>query len=336
MQADPLVDSFGRIHTYLRVSVTDRCNLRCSYCMPPHDIHWKTPSDILTLEEILRISKLLVSRGVTKIRLTGGEPTMRKDIEWLIEQLASLPGLSTVAMTTNGLLLKEKAHTLKASGLSSLNVSLDTLRKDRFRMITSRDRFADVMAGIDASLTAGFSSLKLNTVVMAGVNDDELIDFVEFVRDKPINVRFIEFMPSRGTWWQLGEIVPFIEMKRRIESIYQLKPIERELDPDKLNSRSVAKDYSIDGFVGSVGFITPMTSQFCNCCIRLRLTADGSIKTCLFRPAEVNLRAALRQGCDDETLADLIQDALMLKKESPWPSESTPHWTNHAMYVIGG
>ena len=336
MQANPLVDSFGRVHTYLRVSVTDRCNLRCSYCAPPHDIQWKTRSDILTFEEILRISKLLVSRGVVKIRLTGGEPTVRKNIEWLIEQLAILPGLSTVAMTTNGLLLKEKAYALKASGLTSLNVSLDTLREDRFRMITSRDRFREVLAGIEASLANGFRPLKLNTVIMAGVNDDELIDFIEFVKDKPINVRFIEFMPSRGTWWQQDRIVSFLEMKRRIEFIYPLKPIEHDDCPNEMDPRSVARDYSVEGFIGSVSFITPMTRQFCNCCSRLRLTADGSIKTCLFSPAEVDLRAAIRQGAEDQALADLIQNALEFKKERPGLSECSTLWANHAMYAIGG
>ena len=193
-----LIDSFGRIHTYLRISITDRCNLRCTYCMPYEGIKWKEKKEILTFEEITRIAKLLVTMGVEKIRITGGEPTVRKNIEELIQKLAVIPGLKTLAMTTNGIGFKEKAFTLKDKGLNSINISLDTLKKDRFLKISKRDKLNEVLEGINAALLAGYSSVKLNVVIMAGVNDDEIIDFVKFVKDKPINVRFIEFMPFKG------------------------------------------------------------------------------------------------------------------------------------------
>jgi cyclic pyranopterin phosphate synthase len=336
LQTERLVDRFGRVHTYLRISVTDRCNLRCAYCMPSEQIQWKPVSDILTLDEIVDISRLFVSLGVVKIRLTGGEPTVRPDIERLIEQLANLPGLSTLAMTTNGVLLAKKAHALKAAGLSSLNVSLDTLREERFATIAGRSHFHDVMAGIDAALEAGFRPLRINTVIMKNVNDDELLDFVRFVKDRPINVRFIEFMPSESVSIRTAEMVSFGEMKRRIGVCYELKPVSSNNQATTTEASPVAKEYRIDGFVGSVSFITPMTEQFCAACSRLRLTADGRLKTCLFYPAETSLLEAVRAGAGREQLVGLIQDTLLGKKERPALWERMVAESDCGMYAIGG
>ncbi len=211
-----LTDGFGRVHTYLRIAVTDRCNLRCVYCMPHHGFISKPRAEILTLEEIERLAWLFVSLGVEKIRLTGGEPTVRAGLEWLVTRLAALPELKTLALTTNGLLLKEQAARLHAAGVQAVNISLDSLRPDRFQEITLRDRFADVLAGIDAARQAGFAPLKLNVVIIKGVNDDELLDFVEFVRTRPINVRFIEFMPFPGNRWTKDKFIPWRELHRRI------------------------------------------------------------------------------------------------------------------------
>ena len=336
MQTEQLVDRFGRVHTYLRISVTDRCNLRCAYCMPSERIRWKPVADMLTLEEIVDISRLFVSLGVVKIRLTGGEPTVRPDILRLVERLAQLPGLSTLAMTTNGVLLAEKACALKAAGLSSLNISMDTLRQVRFATIAGRNRFADAMGGIDASLEAGFRPLRINTVVMKKVNDDELLDFVRFVKDRPINVRFIEFMPSESVAIPTAELVSYGEMKRRIEAHYELKPVSPYDSVLSTEARPVAKEYRVDGFVGSISFITPMTEQFCAACSRLRLTADGRLKTCLFYPAETSLCELVRAGAGREQLVELIRDTLLGKKERPALWERVVAESDCGMYTIGG
>jgi cyclic pyranopterin phosphate synthase len=336
MQTERLVDRFGRVHTYLRISVTDRCNLRCGYCMPAEQIQWKPVSDILTLDEIVDISRLFVSLGVVKIRLTGGEPTVRPDIERLVGQLAEIPGLSTLAMTTNGVLLAEKVWALKAAGLSSLNVSLDTLREERFTTIAGRNRFGDVMAGMESALEAGFRPLRINTVIMKNVNDDELLDFVRFVKDRPINVRFIEFMPSESVSIRTAELVPFGEMKRRIEARFELKPVSPNNPAITSEADPVAKEYRIDGFIGSVSFITPMTEQFCAACSRLRLTADGRLKTCLFYPAETSLREPMCAGAGREQLVGLIQNTLLGKKERPALWERLVAESDCGMYAIGG
>jgi cyclic pyranopterin phosphate synthase len=296
--------------------------------MPPQGIEWKARAQILSFEEIVRVARLFVEMGVDKIRLTGGEPTIRHNITRLVEQLAALPGLKTIAMTTNGVLLMEKARALKSAGLTRLNVSLDTLRKERFEKITLRTKFDHVMAGIEAALDAGFQPLKLNVVAMKDFNDDELLDFVEFVRNRPINVRFIEFMPFKGNGWKPTGIVPFADMKRTIEERYSLLPLE--------TSAAVAKDFSIKGFAGTVSFISPMTAEFCEFCTRLRLIADGSIKSCLLFPSEVNLRDALRDGTDDCELVEMIRNAVQLKMEGHSAMAELTTMDNRHMVEMGG
>jgi len=329
----PLVDSFGRQHTYLRISVTDRCNLRCIYCMPPQGINIRKREEILNFDEIERVSRIFAEMGVTKIRLTGGEPLVRKNLPNLISRLANLPGIETIGMTTNGVLLKENAHLLKDSGLTKLNISLDTLRPDRFEHIALRNHYVDVQVGINMALAAGFVPLKLNVVVMKGINDDEILDFVEFVRDKPINVRFIEYMPFKFNQWNHARFISYQEMKKRIERHHQLLPLLEKPVPS-----AVAKDFRIGGFVGTVSFITPMSDHFCDGCNRLRLMADGSIKSCLFHPAEVNLLSTLRSGASDETIAELIHDAVKLKPKAHPRMDDAKGATfeNRTMIEIGG
>lgn len=324
-----LVDRFGRAHTYLRISVTDRCNLRCAYCMPPEGIDWKHRNELLSFEEVLRVARVFVDMGVDKIRLTGGEPLTRRNLDGLIEQLSGLEGLQTIAMTTNGIGLAEQAQRLKDAGLTALNISLDTLRAERFLQIAKRDYFDAVLAGIAAALTVGFSSIKLNVVVMAGFNEDEILDFVDFVKDKPMNVRFIEYMPFKNNAWSQADVYPFAAMKRQIESCYELIPIAPEFG-------AVAKDYRLPNHPGTVSFITSMTDSFCATCNRLRLTSDGQIKSCLFHPAEVNIRDAMRTGISDATLESLIQSAVLQKQEAHPPMDELLNVENRAMIEIGG
>lgn len=326
----PLVDGYGRLHTYLRIAVTDRCNLRCSYCMPPRGAVRRRREEILTLEEIVRVARLCVAAGVTKIRLTGGEPTMRRDLDVLIRRLADTPGLHTLGMTTNGVRLKTQARALKAGGVTALNISLDTLQPERFTRLTGQEALPDVLAGIEAALDAGFTTVKLNTVVMTGVNDDELLDFVAFVRDKPVSLRFIEFMPFTGNGWNARGLLPASEMVSRIQARYPLRFM-----PDATPGAS-AHAYAIDGFRATIGFITPMSHAFCAHCSRLRLTADGSVKSCLFAPAEVNLRDLLREGAPDELLMASIRQALARKAKAHPAADELITLEDRPMTLIGG
>ncbi len=324
-----LVDSFGRKHTYLRISVTDRCNLRCQYCMPPEGLDWKKKSEILTYEEMLRIARVFVDLGIKKIRITGGEPLVRKDLDLFIKQISELPGIQTIAMTTNGVLLADKAQALKDAGLQALNISLDTLKEDRFKEITKRDDFQNVINGINAALDHGFSPLKVNVVLIKGFNDDEILDFIDYVKERPINIRFIEYMPFKDNHWSADGVCTYADTKALIETKHKLTALS-------LEEGAVAKDFAIADYAGTVSFVTSMTESFCASCNRLRLTADGSMKSCLFYPAELNLRDTLRAGISDEGLAKIIQDAVWQKPEAHPPAEEILADQNRAMISIGG
>ncbi|MCW5942084.1 MAG: GTP 3',8-cyclase MoaA [Fimbriimonadaceae bacterium] len=325
----PWTDSFGRRHTYLRVSITDRCNFRCGYCMPAEGVNWRPRTEILSFEEIERLVRLFVRGGVTKVRLTGGEPTVRKDLEELIERLARIEGLGEVWMTTNGSTLAKKADAYRTAGLKGLNVSLDSLRRARFAEITRRDELPKVLDGIDAALAAGFRPLKINVVVMAGVNEDELLDFADFAVDRPVQVRFIEFMPFKGNEWQRGDLYPAAQMREDLRTRYRLAPLT-------VGPNAVAREFAIEGGKGSVAFVASMTESFCEGCNRLRLTADGMVKSCLFLRADGNLRDPLRTGADDETLARIVRDSLARKwKEHP-PMENLLSTNDRSMLEIGG
>ncbi|KAG0454492.1 hypothetical protein HPP92_023784 [Vanilla planifolia] len=308
LESDMLVDSFGRFHNYLRISLTERCNLRCQYCMPADGVELTPSPQILTSAEIFRLAELFVSSGVDKIRLTGGEPTIRKDIEEICLQLSGLKGLKTLAMSTNGLVLAKKLQKLKECGLGALNISLDTLVPAKFEFMTRRKGHERVIESINAALEYGFNPVKVNCVVMRGINDDEIYDFAELTRAKPINVRFIEFMPFDGNVWNIKKLVPYAEIldkvKQRYEGVTRLS--------DRLTD--TAKNFTIDGHQGTISFITSMTEHFCAGCNRLRLMADGNLKVCLFGPAEVSLRDPLRAGVDEVGLKEIIGNAIKRKK----------------------
>lgn len=324
-----LQDRFHRVHNYLRISVTDRCNFRCGYCMPPEGLDWHPRDDILTFEEIERLARLFAQLGVDKIRLTGGEPTVRKGLEDLIERIALVPGIDTVLMTTNGSSLASNADRYRRAGLTGLNISLDSLRRDRFEAITLRDELERVLNGIDAALNAGFDSIKVNVVVMAGVNDDELLDFVEFARDRPLNVRFIEFMPFEGNGWRSASVFTYRSMRRIIDERYELKPIETQ-------KTAVGKDFSIPGHRGTIGFVTSMTESFCEGCNRLRLTAEGAFKACLFAGAETSLRDPMRSGATDDEIEAIVREGLSRKWKGHPPMNLLPQIPNRSMVAIGG
>ena len=290
----------------------------------------KSRDKMLTFDEIKRVAEIFAALGITKIRLTGGEPLVRKDLPRLVESISNIPGIDTISMTTNGVLLKNFAPQLKESGLTHLNVSLDTLRLSRFVQIALRQNYYDVIAGINAALDAGFQPLKLNTVIIGGVNDDELHDFVEFVRDKPINIRFIEYMPFKFNQWNQGKLISFQQMVENISERFELQPFELS---DKY---AVAKDFQIDGFIGTVSFITSMSDHFCGKCNRIRLTADGSIKSCLFHPAEVNLKSALRSNSSDDIISEMIQSAISVKPYGHPKAEDLIAIENRSMIQIGG
>lgn len=327
-EAAPLPDGFGRVHRYLRISLTDRCNLRCRYCMPASGVPLRPREEILRFNEIARVTRVLVRLGVAKVRLTGGEPLVRRDVSKLVRQLAGIEGVRTLAMTTNGLLLEEHAANLRAAGLSAVNISLDTLRRDRFERLTRRDALAQVRTGLDAAMRAGFDRVKVNAVIMRGFNDDELADFARLARKHPLDVRFIEYMPFAGNAWRADQVVPFAEMIAALrECIPDLAP-----EPDD----GVAEVFRAPGFAGTVGFISSMTRSFCASCDRLRLLADGSLKTCLFHEPEGSLRALLRSGCTDEELDAAIRTLLARKPEGHPPLDMLAEQPNKSMVQIGG
>ncbi len=324
-----LDDNFGRRHTYLRISLVEHCNLRCRYCMPEDGLEWTPGEELLQDEEIVRLARLFVQQGVTKIRLTGGEPLLRPGVETIVARLAALPGLSTLAMTTNGLLLSKKLDRLQAAGLSQLNISLDTLRDDRFFSITRRRGRGLVMAAIRGAIRRGFCPLKVNCVVMRGMNDDELGNFVEWTRDKPVDVRFIEFMPFDGNSWGVDALYSYRAMLRHIRQRFPLERVH--------NLRhDTAKTYRVPGFEGTVSFITSMTENFCEGCNRLRITADGNLKVCLFGAAEVSLRDVIRMGASDGDLLQVISSAVARKHARHAGMLNIAASQNRPMITIGG
>ncbi len=291
---------------------------------------WKPRADVLSFEEMLRVARLCADMGVRKIRLTGGEPTVRRGIETLIHGLAGLPGVDEVALTTNGVRLSELAYTLRDHGLHRVNVSLDTLRPERFAAITGRDDFARVLDGIATALQAGFHPLKLNVVVLAGINDDEVFDFIEFVRDRPINLRFIEYMPFKGNGWDAPGFLPAAELLQRIGAYYPLIPVPR------VDASAVATDYRITDIRGTVSVISALSDSFCAQCSRLRLMADGSVKSCLFHPAEVNLRDALRGEASDRAIVALLRAAIAQKPAAHPAADVLAALADRHMVEIGG
>ncbi|MGH7776396.1 MAG: GTP 3',8-cyclase MoaA [Candidatus Dormibacterales bacterium] len=306
-----LLDSFGRVADDLRISVTDRCNFRCVYCMPAEGLKWLARDDILRFEEIHRLARLFVQRyGVRTIRITGGEPLVRVRVEELVAMISSLdPGLD-ITMTTNGVLLRQKARLLKEAGLKRVNVSLDTLNIDRFRDIARRDAFDRVLDGLAAAEEAGLKPIKLNVVVMKGSNDDEVLDFARLARQHAYEVRFIEFMPLDGDGiWKNDLVVPSRALRERIEDLFPLVPALEDRPAPSTRFKFA------DGVPGGVGFISSVSQAFCSSCNRVRLTAEGGLRTCLFSIEETPLRDLLRSGASDDRVCAVIEEAIWKKEE---------------------
>lgn len=304
-----LVDGFGRIARKLRISVTDRCNMRCVYCMPSNNTEWFEQSDVLTYEEIVRLTTILVGLGIEKVRVTGGEPTVRREIERLIGALSKINGIKSISMTTNGLLLRDKVKQLREAGLASVNVSLDTFKADRFKAMGGVEGVDKVLASIRAADDAGLK-VKINTVVMRGWNDDEVVDFAKFARDTGYTVRFIEFMPLDGTGIWSPDLV--FSKKEMIESINKNV---KELIPLNNDSSEPATLYSFADGKGTIGFIPSMTEPFCGFCDRIRITSDGRFLTCLFENPGYDLKSLLRGGRSDDEIKKYILECLKKKPE---------------------
>ncbi|EDW78908.2 uncharacterized protein Dwil_GK11297, isoform A [Drosophila willistoni] len=329
-KVSPLTDSFGRHHTYLRISLTERCNLRCDYCMPAEGVPLQPKSHLLSNEELIRLARIFVEQGVRKIRLTGGEPTIRRDIVDIVAEMKALPQLEHIGITTNGLVLTRLLPSLQRAGLDSLNISLDSLRKERFERITRRKGWERVIAGIDLAIQLGYRP-KVNCVLMRNFNEDEICDFVEFTRDRPVDVRFIEYMPFSGNKWQTERLISYKETLEVIRKRFS----DFEALPNGPNDTS--KAYAVPGFQGQVGFITSMTEHFCGTCNRLRLTADGNIKVCLFGNKEFSLRDAMRnKDISEEDLVDLIGAAVQRKKRQHAGMLNLSQMENRPMILIGG
>jgi len=311
MAAARLRDSYGRVADDLRISITDRCNFRCIYCMPAEGLKWLNREDLLRFEEIARLARLFVEHyGVRTIRITGGEPLVRVKVEELVGMINDIDPTLDITMTTNGVLLREKAQLLKDAGLKRINISLDTLHLDRFHEIARSDAFKRVMDGIQASREAGLWPIKLNMVVMKGKNDDEVVDFARLARAEGYEVRFIEFMPLDGdNIWTVDQVVPSLRIQEQIEDLFPLVPVN---DP---RPGPATRFKFADGAPGGVGFISSVSQAFCTTCNRIRLTAEGGLRTCLFSLKETPLRDLMRSGVSDEHLGRVIETAVWRKEE---------------------
>ncbi len=326
----PLIDTYDRIADDLRISVTDRCNFRCTYCMPAEGLQWLPKSDILTFEEITRLVTVFHGLGVRSIKVTGGEPTVRADLPKLIGMLrAAAPDLE-ISMTTNGLLLDRLAEPLAAAGLDRVTVSCDSLLRHRFAEMTRRDAFDRVLKGIDAAERAGLTPIKLNCVVIAGTNDEEVVDFARYARETGQEVRFIEYMPLDAEQrWERDKVVPGADILDAIDRVYPLVA-------DTTGHEPAATWRFADGAPGAVGVIASVTEPFCDACNRLRITAEGDLRACLFALGETDLRTPLRQGATDEELQGLIRTNVWRKWEGHKINHADFQRPGRSMSMIGG
>lgn len=327
----PLRDGFSRPITYLRVSVTDKCNLRCTYCMPEAGLPWLRRDEILSYEEIAAIVRAAASVGVRSIRLTGGEPLLRRDLDRLVAELRAIDGIEDIALSTNGLLLESQAARLRHAGLTRVNVSLDTLREDRFLTIARRPGLSDVLRGIDAAIAAGLTPVKLNCVVMRGTNDDELAEFARLTRERSVFVRFIELMPVLENLGIAADAyVSSDEILARVGAIGELRPAGGP------GGNGPARYFAFAGAPGAVGVISPLSHDYCDRCNRVRLTADGRLRLCLFGDYALDLRAPLRSGASAEELAGLLRSAMLIKPERHHLRLGEPASRMRAFSEIGG
>jgi cyclic pyranopterin phosphate synthase len=325
-----LIDACNRRLTYLRISITDRCNLRCAYCLPCEDTPRLNHVDILRYEEILRIVRVGARLGISKLRVTGGEPLVRKGVYNFLAELARIPGIRDLSLTTNGVLLEENIDRIKVAGVTRINISLDTLKPERYRDITGTDAFDRVWAGIRAAEAAGVSPIKINVVALSGVNDDELVDLARLSLESPLHVRFIEFMPIGQS--RLGARPPLLvpEIRERISALGALVPVERtEMD-------GPAQRYRFEGARGEIGFIPAISHHFCSRCNRLRLTASGQLRPCLLSDRQEDLKGPLRRGCSDDELAEIFFEATRHKPTDHNLAVGEPAHVCCQMRSIGG
>jgi len=323
-------DNYNRVHDYLRISLTDNCDLRCFYCMPDEDYQFTAPNKLMQAQEIEIIAKTFVKEGVKKIRLTGGEPLVRKDFATILQSLGNLD--IELTMTTNGTRLHEFVDVIKAAGIKSLNISLDTLHADRYILMTKRDKQAQVMRNIQLMLDNGIG-VKVNVVAMKGINDQEIIDFVKWTKDTPIHVRFIEFMPFDRNKWNSDKVITLNEILDKVTNSFNIESIDRL-------PHETAKKYKVPGYKGAFAVISTMSAPFCGDCNRMRLTADGKMKNCLFSQSETDILTALRNG---ENIIPLIHQNVLDKKEAlggqftaDLSKIETDNLHNRTMISIGG
>ena len=327
----PLIDSFGRVHTSLRLSVTDRCNIRCFYCMPEKGAEFVPKDNILSFEEIYRLARLLVEQGgVRDIRITGGEPLVRQQVPRLIKMLAGIGKLEDLSLTTNGMLLAEHAQALREAGLKRLNISLDTLNKEVFAKITRRDGLDKTLQGIDAAIKCGFESVKLNTLAIKGVTESEVAELVRYALDRNVMLRFIEFMPlDTDRAWQQDQVFTGDQLLQTLQNEFKsVVPVPRP-EPSQ-----PAEEFQVDR--GRVGIIRSVTAPFCEACNRIRITADGAVRNCLFAPSETPLRGLIRAGASDEDLMSAIRGCLAGKAKAHGIDQDGFQPPDRPMYAIGG
>ncbi len=303
-----LIDEFNRVINYIRISITDRCNLRCKYCVDgtfsftPHD-------EILSYEELIRFAKICADLGVSKIRLTGGEPLARKGISYLLSEINKIKGIDDISLTTNGVFLGSKILELKEAGLKRVNISLDTLKKERFAFITGVDAFDDVLMSIEKAMYAGLSPIKINTVIIKGFNDDEILDFAKLAKIFNHHIRFIEYMPfGDSNLWDNSKIITSHEIEERIRTQY-------ELAPSVSSDKGPAKMFNIKDGAGKIGFISPVSSHICSECNRIRLTSNGMLRPCLFSDVEYDIKKLIRDGRNDEDIKAFIREVVKVKPE---------------------
>jgi GTP 3',8-cyclase len=321
-------ESAPREINYLRLSITDRCQLRCFYCTYWQDWQKLPSGEILSYEELLRLAGIAAKLGIRKVRVTGGEPLVRRGVVDFLQNLHQVPGIEEVCLTTNGVLLADLAPALYETGLRHLNISLDTLRRERYREITGEDNLGEVLNGLEKAVALGFQPLKINCVVMAGINDDELMDLALLARDYPVQVRFIELMPSVSQEWWERHFLPITVVQQCLNALGRLSPVIPAV------TAGPARIFRVPGFQGELGFISPMSDHHCGSCNRLRLTAAGRLRPCLLSAMELDLKASLRQDLSDQVLACLFQKAIQLKDKGsgfPLPRGSFP-----TMASIGG
>ena len=326
-----LIDGMGRTIVNLRISVTDRCNFRCTYCMPADNVEFMDRSNLLSFEEIQRVAQIVSRMGINRLRLTGGEPLMRKNLPVLIKMLNEVDGIDDIAMTTNAYFLKDQAQSLKDAGLKRLNVSLDALDPEKFRDVNRRDCLQSVLDGLDTARKVGFKSIKINAVAVRNFSETEIMSLIEMGRSDGFEIRFIEFMPlDSDKVWERDKVLFGHEIVNIIKENYELVPIDNSLEIGP------ASEYNFADGKGKIGIITAVSNPFCDHCNRIRMTADGKLRTCLFSTKETNLKELIRSGATDETIIETLKQAVLVKEPGHKINLDDFERPTRAMHAIGG